>query len=117
MRLRLDTWYGGLSERERVARMYSPQTTPSEVARFTTDAPANPGQISEAIARHGLVGHSQASACARRHGRPRIIRRDFNTVDGGQAGLHFVSVQRSIDDFVATRNAMDCLVARPSFSW
>ena len=41
------------------------------------------------------------------HGKPRIIRRDFNTVDGGLAGLHFVSVQRSIADFVATRNAMN----------
>jgi hypothetical protein len=109
MRLRLDSWYAGLSHRERVARMYSPQTTPAEVARFTTDAPSNPGMIGEAIVRHGVVGHSQASACARRHGRPLIIRRDFNTIDGGQAGLHFVSVQRSIDDFITTRNAMDCV--------
>ncbi len=35
-----------------------------------------------------------------------IIRRDFDTVDGDQR-LHFVSVQRSIQDFVATRNAMN----------
>ena len=38
---------------------------------------------------------------------PLIIRRDFDTVDGGQAGLHFVSIQRTIEDFVTTRNAMN----------
>jgi dye decolorizing peroxidase len=40
-----------------------------------------------------------------------IIRRDFDTVDGGEAGVHFVSVQRSIQDFVATRNAMNAAEA------
>ena len=54
-----------------------------------------------------MIGHAQTSARARRHGKPLIIRRDFNTVDGGQAGLHFVSVQRTIEDFVTTRNAMN----------
>jgi hypothetical protein len=49
---------------------------------------------------------------ARRHGSPVIIRRDFDTVDGGRAGLHFVSLQRSIEDFVATRNAMNATGAR-----
>ena len=29
MRLRLGTWYGQLSQPERVARMYAPQVTPS----------------------------------------------------------------------------------------
>ena len=38
-----------------------------------------------------MIGHAQTSARARRDGKPLIIRRDFNTVDGGQAGLHFVS--------------------------
>jgi hypothetical protein len=35
------------------------------------------------------------------------LRRDFNTVDGGQAGLHFVSLQRTIEDFMRTRTAMN----------
>jgi len=107
MRLRLDSWYQELSERERVARMYSPETTVADVARFTTDAESNPGQLGQAIKRYGVIGHSQTNARARRNGRPLIIRRDFNTVDGGQAGLHFVSVQRSIEDFVKTRTAMN----------
>jgi hypothetical protein len=111
MRLRLDSWYENLSYGERVARMYSPETTPEEVTHFTTDAESEPKLISQAIQR-GVVGHSQTSALARRNGKPLIIRRDFNTVDGGHAGLHFVSVQRSIDDFVITRNAMNASGAR-----
>jgi hypothetical protein len=107
MRLRLDSWYGVLNERERVARMYAPEVTPAQVAAFTTDAPSDPNQLDSAISRYGVIGHSQTSAKARRHGRPLIIRRDFNTTDGGQAGLHFVSVQRTIEDFVTTRNAMN----------
>ena len=91
--------------------MYSPQTSVAAARRFTTDASGNPNEIIEAITHHGVVGHAQASAQARRHGRPVIIRRDFDTVDGGEAGVHFVSVQRSIEDFVATRNAMNAAEA------
>ncbi len=107
MRLRLDSWYDELSERERIARMYAPQVTPEQVKHFTTDAKSDPNLIGQAISHYGVIGHSQTSARARRHGQPVIIRRDFNTVDGGQAGLHFVSIQRSIADFVRTRKAMN----------
>lgn len=107
MRLHLDDWYGRMTAADRVARMYSPQTTVEAARQFTTDAAGNPNQITEAITRDGIVGHAQAAAQARRHNRPLIIRRDFDTVDGDHAGLHFVSVQRSIQDFVATRNAMN----------
>jgi hypothetical protein len=107
MTLSLDSWYGQLSYAQRVARMYSPQTTPAQVARFTTDAESNPARLGDAIRRHGVIGHAQASARARREGKPLILRRDFDTVDGGQAGLHFVSLQRTIADFVTTRTAMN----------
>jgi hypothetical protein len=36
-----------------------------------------------------------------------ILRRDFDTTDGGEAGLHFVCLQRTIQDFVDTRRAMN----------
>jgi hypothetical protein len=36
-----------------------------------------------------------------------VLRRDFNTVDGGRAGLHFVSFQRRLADFRKTRKAMN----------
>jgi hypothetical protein len=107
MRLRLDSWYGLLGEKERTARMYAPEVTPADVNGFTDDAPSDPGKYVQAARRYGVVGHSQTSARARRKGQPLIIRRDFNTVDGGLAGLHFVAVQKSIADFVTTRKAMN----------
>ena len=112
MRLSLDTWYQNLSERERVARMYAPQVTPDQVAHFTTDASGDPDLLNQAINRYGVIGHAQTSARARRNNKPLILRRDFNTVDGGQAGLHFVSLQRTIEDFITTRNAMNASSAQ-----
>jgi hypothetical protein len=112
MRLRLDSWYGDLSNGERVARMYAPQVSPQQAANFTTDAESDPNLFGQAVSRYGVVGHAQTSARARRHGKPLILRRDFDTVDGGQAGLHFVAVQRTIEDFVTTRTAMNASSAQ-----
>jgi hypothetical protein len=112
MRLALDSWYRGLSERDRVARMYAPQVTPAQAAAFTTDAASDPAGYAEAVSKYGVVGHAQTSARARRGGRPIILRRDFNTTDGAQAGLHFVSLQRSIEDFVTVRTAMNASAAQ-----
>jgi hypothetical protein len=107
MRLRLDTWYAQLSQPERVARMYAPQVTQEQVNQFTTDAESDPGLLGQAISRYGVIGHAQTSATARRNGRPLILRRDFDSTDGGEAGLHFVALQRTIEDFVTTRTAMN----------
>ncbi len=112
MRLRLESWYKNLGARGRVARMYAPQVTPEQAARFTNDAESDPQLLNQAIGKYGVIGHAQTSARARRNGRPIILRRDFNTVDGGQAGLHFVSVQRTIADFVRTRTAMNAASAQ-----
>ena len=109
--LELDAWYGRLDAAQRVARMYAPQITPQQAASLRADAPSDPGRIGQAIREYGVIGHAQAAAQARHRGRPRIIRRDFNTVDGGRAGLHFVALQRSIEDFVATRTAMNATAA------
>jgi hypothetical protein len=107
LRLRLDTWYAQLSQQERIARMYAPQVTQDQVNHFTTDAESDPNLLGQAISRYGVVGHAQTSATARRKGRPIILRRDFDTTDGGEAGLHFVALQAAIEDFVATRTAMN----------
>jgi hypothetical protein len=112
MRLRLDSWYQDLDERQRVALMYAPQVTPEDVRKITTDPPVDPGKLRAAIRRHGVIGHAQTTARARRNGRPIILRRDFDTVDGDQAGLHFVSLQRTIDDLVRTRAAMNASSAQ-----
>ena len=97
---------GSLNAAEKDVFDYKAQSE-AAAGRFTTDASGDPAAITQAITRHGVVGHAQAAAQVRRHNRPLIIRRDFDTVDGGRAGLHFVSLQRSIEDFVATRNAMN----------
>jgi len=96
-RLRLESWYELLTEEERVARMF---------AALRDEAPTFSERFEEAATKYGVVGHLQAVGRARRDGKPLLLRRDFNTTDGGQAGLHFVSLQRSIRDFVETRRAM-----------
>jgi deferrochelatase/peroxidase EfeB len=106
----LENWYRKLSPEDRIALMFSPETDAAGVQKITenkADSTADTKDIVTAIKEHGRVGHSQATAQARKHGHPLIIRRDFNTTDGDSAGLHFVSVHRSIEDFVVTRNAMN----------
>ena len=107
MHLNLQFWYDRNTERQRVQEMYAAQVTPAEVSKITTESPNHADGLEQAIIDYGVVGHSQTAARARRHGKPIILRRDFNTVDGGHAGLHFVSLQRSIEDFVTTRTAMN----------
>jgi hypothetical protein len=106
----LQDWYRKLSPQDRIALMFSPETDAAGVQKITegkANSNANTKDIVTAIQDYGKVGHSQATAQARKNGHPLIIRRDFNTTDGDRAGLHFVSVQRSIEDFVVTRNAMN----------
>lgn len=107
LRLRLDSWYGLLDEDGRAARMFAPQVRAREVSGFTTSAPTHAEQAASSAEREGVVGHLQAAAGARRDDRPLILRRDFNTTDSQQAGLHFVALQRNIADFEATRRAMN----------
>lgn len=111
VRLRLDSWYDLLDADQRAARMFAPPIRDADVAGFTDTAPTHADTLDATATRYGVVGHLQAAAGARRHGRPRILRRDFNTDDGGTAGLHFVALQRSIADFEATRQAMNAAAA------
>ena len=111
MHLNLEGWYDQLSERRRVQEMYAAQVTPAEVPKISTESPNHVKQFERAVSHYGVVGHSQTSARARRNGKPIIIRRDFNTVDAGHAGLHFVSLQRTIEDFVTTRTQMNAAQA------
>jgi hypothetical protein len=110
--LELMGWYETQTELQRVQAMYAPQATPSDIERVTDDPPTFVSRADEAVSQHGQIGHAQATALARRRGRPIILRRDFNSVDGGGAGLHFVSLQRQIGDFVQTRTAMNAASAQ-----
>jgi hypothetical protein len=109
--LDLERWYAQDLER-RAALMYSPATSARDARAFVDDAPSDADRLPALAARHGTVGHAQAAARARRHGRPRINRRDFATLDGGRPGTHFVSLQRSLEDFNATRATMNAADAR-----
>ncbi|MFC6725053.1 Tat pathway signal protein, partial [Halobium palmae] len=63
--------------------------------------------VAEHAREYGRVGHSQKTARVREDGRPIILRRDFDSTDGGEASVHFVSLQRDVADFVTTREAMN----------
>jgi hypothetical protein len=104
--LDLERWYAQDPGR-RTALMFSPATTPGDAAAFVSDARSDADRMPALAARHGVVGHAQAAGRARLHGRPRINRRDFATVDGRRPGTHFVSLQRDLQDFNATRAVMN----------
>jgi hypothetical protein len=105
LRQSLDSWWG-MDELDRVKRMFSPEFTPQDVADLGTDIP-----FADAVTEHArdekLVGHREKVARVREDGQPLLLRRDFNTVDRGQAGVHFLSLQRELSDFVETRDAMN----------
>ena len=107
LRYQLDGWYADLDVEARVDRMFAPQMDQTDVDALGDDAPTFAEAIHKTARERGVVGHLQASAQARRNGQPIILRRDFNTTDDDHAGLHFVSLQRNIQDFVDTRIAMN----------
>ncbi|UPV73765.1 hypothetical protein M0R89_14610 [Halorussus limi] len=106
LRQSLGRWFEAFDDDERVARMFSPEFSPADVANFTDDVP-----FGDEVARHArefdVVGHQEKVAQTRKDGEPVLLRRDFNTVDGGHAGVHFLSLQQSLSDFERTRKAMN----------
>lgn len=105
LRESLDGWWD-MATADRVARLFSAATTPTDVDGFADDVPLT-SAVREHAREHGVVGHFEKVARAREGGAPLLLRRDFNTVDGGHAGLHFRALQRSLDDFTKTRKAMN----------
>ncbi len=105
LRQSLDSWWG-MDELDRVVRMFSPEFTPDDIENLGTEVP-----FADAVTEHAreekVVGHWEKVARVREDGQPIILRRDFNTVDRGQAGVHFLSLQRELSDFVETRDAMN----------
>ena len=112
--LQLNAWYGQETHTQRVKKIFSPrhaeENLVGEVGEKLTDStgigPQDFENIIENAREDGVVGHAQKAARAREDGAPIILRRDFNTTDGKQAGVHFLSLQADIKDFVATRQAM-----------
>lgn len=113
--LQLKTWFEQDSHYQRVAKMFSPEHADEdavgEIGETLGDATGVAGEVTDSTAedarRRGMVGHAQKAARARDDdGTPPLLRRDFNTVDGETPGVHFVSCQRAIDEFVRVRDAM-----------
>ncbi|MFB6101445.1 MAG: hypothetical protein ABEJ73_02655 [Haloplanus sp.] len=102
----LDTWWEGLDDAGRVARMFSPEFDPADVDALGANVP-----FTDAVREHArefdVVGHHEKVAQVRHDGEPLILRRDFNTTDGGHAGVHFLSFQRKLAHFRRTRRAMN----------
>lgn len=113
--LQLQAWFEQDNHYQRVAQLFSPEHAQEELVGETGEKlGASTGVAEEqapettADARNeGVVGHAQKAARARdEEGRPRLLRRDFNTVDHERPGVHFLSHQQTIADFVHTRQMM-----------
>ena len=113
--LQLGTWFEQDNHFQRVAKLFSPDHANEElVGEFGEKLETSTG-VAEGIAAEtesdartmGVVGHAQKAARARdADDTPPLLRRDFNTIDHDRPGVHFLAHQRSIDDFVRTREAM-----------
>ncbi len=115
LEINLDQWFEQENHYQRVSKLFSPEHADEElVGEVGEKLSSSPGltpdriEATESDARErGVVGHAQKAARAREDGQPLLLRRDFNTVDGDRPGLHFLSVQRRIDEFVRVREAMN----------
>ena len=113
MGIQLHQWLEQDSHDQRVAKLFSPEQvgelgsvgetlgTDSGVAVLDID------ELESVAREEGVVGHAQKTAAARIDGEPPLLRRDVNTVDGDQPGLHFLSLQADVEAFVAVRQAME----------
>jgi hypothetical protein len=104
LRQSLDAWWA-MAEDDRLSQMISPKFSPADMPDMGESMP-----FADAVRDHaagGSVGHWEKVRRAREGGQPLLLRRDFNTTDGGQAGVHFLSVQRRLEDFEKTRDAMN----------
>ncbi|RQG98423.1 DUF7405 family protein [Natrarchaeobius oligotrophus] len=114
MDLQLEVWFEQDNHYQRVSKMFSPEHAEDDlVGEHGERLGATSGLTDERIEatsadarERGVVGHAQKAARAREDGDPLLLRRDFNTVDGDRPGLHFLSLQRGIDEFVRVREAM-----------
>ena len=115
IRLQLEQWYEQDSRDQRVGKMFCPVHAEEDLVEGVGENLGDESQMTdeciENVEEHartkGMVGHSQKSAGTREDGSPIILRRDFNSTDDGEAGHHFISLQRQISDFVDTREAMN----------
>ncbi|WP_226042170.1 Dyp-type peroxidase [Natrinema sp. DC36] len=111
IQLHLHQWYEQDSRGQRVSKMFSPNHNAEDLVEGAGHNLGDSSRVTEvggdpASTGNGTVGHAQKAARAREDGEPIILRRDFDSTDDDTAATHFLSLQRSIDDFVKTREAM-----------
>jgi len=114
MDLNLEQWYEQDSRFHREATMFCPAHAQNGAVEGVgenlgddTGVEACAEDLASDAREEGVVGHSQKTATVREDGEPIILRRDFDSTDGDRAGLHFLSLQERIGDFVETREAMN----------
>jgi hypothetical protein len=112
--LSLGQWYEQDSRFHREAAMFCPAHAENgriegtgENLGATNGVSACADDVESDAREKGIVGHAQKVASVRKDGQPRILRRDFDSTDGGRASVHFLAVQSGIGEFVATREAMN----------
>jgi hypothetical protein len=113
--LDLQQWYEQDGREEREAKMFCPAHAESGTVEGVGENLGDDPRLEdcadpeESARNEGVVGHSQKLQSVRENDRPVILRRDFDSTDGGRAGLHFLSLQREISEFEATREAMNAV--------
>ncbi|WP_135666898.1 DUF7405 family protein [Halorhabdus rudnickae] len=114
LQLNLNQWYNQDDRWQREAKMFCPYHAENDVIEGAGDNLGDSSEVEDCeptdkTAREmGVVGHAQKNARVRDDDdSPLLLRRDFDSTDGGQAGVHFLSLQRRITDFVDTREAMN----------
>jgi len=114
IRLQLQQWYEQDSRDQRVSKMFCPAHAAEDKVEgvgenLGTDSGIDgcPEDVVDSGRREGVVGHSQKLSRAREDDSPLLLRRDFDSTDGGEASVHFLSLQQTIADFVETKQAMN----------
>ncbi|WP_373189895.1 Tat pathway signal protein [Halolamina sp.] len=113
IQLNLQQWYEQDSRDQRVSKMFCPHHAATDTVEGTGENLGDDPQMdgcgdpAETGRTTGVVGHGQKMVDVREDDAPIILRRDFDSTDGGRASTHFLSLQREIADFVTTRDAMN----------
>jgi len=111
--LNLNQWYEQDTRKQRVAKMFCPHHANNDVVEGAGENLGTDPQMDDcadpmdSARSDGVVGHGQKMVDVREDDAPIILRRDFDSTDQGRAGVHFLSLQREIADFVTTREAMN----------
>ena len=111
--LNLQQWYEQDSRDQRVSKMFCPHHAQEGTVEGTGENLGDDpemddcGDTTETARTDGVIGHGQKMVDVREDDKPIILRRDFDSTDDGRAGVHFLSLQREIADFVTTREAMN----------